>query len=161
MAGSSWTDAENDEIVADYFAMLAADLAGAPYTKSRRNRALQDALGRSHGSIEFKHQNISAVLKSLGQTWIAGYKPAFNFQNSLVDAVLRWLADHEDWGAPQEKLTGFAEASGALWIGPPPTRRNEPPQRDRARGERSRALAFAAPVEFRARIAGFRDQAAA
>lgn len=41
--------------------------------------------------MEFKHQNISAVLKGLGEAWITGYKPAFNFQSSLEEAVLRWL----------------------------------------------------------------------
>lgn len=46
-------------------------------------------IGRPRGSIEYKHQNISAVLKGLGEDWIPGYKPAFNFQASLVDAVVR------------------------------------------------------------------------
>ncbi len=44
------------------------------------------------GAIEFKHQNISAVLQGLGEDWIPGYKPDFNFQMTLVDAVARWLA---------------------------------------------------------------------
>ena len=56
-------------------------------------RALLPLLNdRSEGSVEFKHQNISAVLKGLGEDWIPGYKPAFNFQMTLVDAVARWLA---------------------------------------------------------------------
>jgi hypothetical protein len=42
--------------------------------------------------VEFKHQNISATLMGLGEAWIIGYKPAFNFQSSLKDAVLRWLS---------------------------------------------------------------------
>ena len=29
--------------------------------------------GRQPGSIEYKHQNISAVLMGLGETWITGY----------------------------------------------------------------------------------------
>jgi hypothetical protein len=35
MAGD-WTDAQNDAIVADYFAMLADDIAGRPYSKAGR-----------------------------------------------------------------------------------------------------------------------------
>ena len=35
MATDPWTDEENDLIVADYFAMLAADLTGRPYTSRR------------------------------------------------------------------------------------------------------------------------------
>lgn len=89
---SDWTDEQNNAIVADYFAMLAADIVGRPYSKAEHNRHLQASIGRPRGSIEYKHQNISAVLKGLGEDWIQGYKPAFNFQASLVDAVVRWLS---------------------------------------------------------------------
>ena len=81
MNGEEWSDLENDAIVADYFSMLSDELAGSKYNKAAHNRALQDVIGRSKGSIEFKHQNISAVLKGLGETWINGYKPAFNFSD--------------------------------------------------------------------------------
>ncbi len=129
---ADWTDAQNDAIVADYFAMLADDIVGKPYSKAEHNRLLQIAIDRPRGSIEYKHQNISAVLKGLGEDWIPGYKPAFNFQASLVDAVVRWLGQHSEWLAPVVRagpyhaLPAFSEAS-ALWIGPPPTHRNLPP----------------------------------
>lgn len=97
MSGTDWTNEENDRIVADYFAMLADDLAGRPYVKAQHNQQLQSLINRSRGSIEYKHQNISAVLKAAGETWIPGYKPAFNFQTSLEDAVARWLVWHPDW----------------------------------------------------------------
>lgn len=64
MAGD-WTDQQNDAIVADYFAMLADDIVGRPYSKAEHNRLLQAMIGRPRGSIEYKHQNISAVLKGL------------------------------------------------------------------------------------------------
>lgn len=98
-ARDAWTDVENDAIVADYFAMLDEDVAGRPYNKSERRRALAALIGRGEGSIEYKHQNISAVLKGLGETWIDGYKPAFNFQASLMDAIARWLARRPEWYA--------------------------------------------------------------
>jgi hypothetical protein len=84
---ADWTDAENDVIVADYFDMLRDELNGRPYSKADHNRALQSQINRARGSIEFKHQNISAVLMALGETWITGYKPAVKFQGSLIDAV--------------------------------------------------------------------------
>ena len=68
MASGPWTDAENDLIVADYFAMLAADLAGRPHNKAGHNRRLRGQIDRSRPSIEFKHRNISAVLKGIGET---------------------------------------------------------------------------------------------
>jgi hypothetical protein len=129
MAGENWTDEENDTIIADYFAMLADDLAGKPYNKAQHNRDLQAAIGRSGGSIEWKHQNISAILIGLGETWITGYKPAFNFQTPLVDAVARWLANNTPWvsRAPRSAETGHLREAAALWIDPPPTMRNAPP----------------------------------
>ena len=127
-----WTDDENNAIVADYFAMLADDIARRPYNKAQHNRKLQNVIERPRGSIEFKHRNISAVLKGLGRDWIAGYKPAFNIQTSLIDAVVRWLNRHPDWLAPMSRRSPPGEPPSAreeemLWIGPPPTLSNVPP----------------------------------
>lgn len=132
LMAENWTDGENDAIVADYFAMLADDEAGRPYSKAEHNRRLQALIGRPRGSIEYKHQNISAVLKGLGESWIRGYKPAFNFQGSLVDAVARWLATHPAWlaGDGRHALAGSRSRvrdNASLWIGPPPTHSNQPP----------------------------------
>lgn len=128
----NWTDEQNDAIVADYFSMLADDIAARRYSKAEHNRLLQEAIGRPRGSIEYKHQNISAVLKGLGQDWIPGYKPAFNLQNSLIDAVVRWLDHHPDWSAAAGRLSietapSALRDAAALWVGPPPTHSNAPP----------------------------------
>ncbi|GAN77118.1 DUF3883 domain-containing protein [Acidisphaera rubrifaciens] len=127
-----WTDEENDTVVADYFAMLAHDIAGRPYSKAEHNRLLRAIIGRPRGSIEYKHQNISAVLKGLGEAWILGYKPAFNFQASLVDSVVRWLDRYPDWLAPAARvgvgrLPSALREDVVLWIGPPPTHSNALP----------------------------------
>jgi len=92
--GSNWQGDELDAIVADYFDMLSADLSGRPYVKSRHNAALMAQIGRSHRSVEFKHQNISAVLDKLGMPWIPGYKPKWNYQNAILGAVDRFLTQH-------------------------------------------------------------------
>lgn len=86
--GTDWNDDELDAIVADYFAMRDAELARRPYVKARHRAALVQRLGRSHGSVEFKHQNISAVLEKLGEPRIGGYKPAWYFQDALVPPIL-------------------------------------------------------------------------
>jgi hypothetical protein len=128
-----WTDEQNDAIVADYFAMLVEDIARRPYNKASHNRALQPKIGRPRGAIEWKHQNISAVMKGLGQAWLPGYKPRFNIQMSLVDAVVRWLDGHPDWLAsgarmrPHSARLVMVEEDASLWIGPPPTKSNAPP----------------------------------
>ena len=132
MAGAQWSDSENDLLVADYFAMLADDLAGRPYNKAQHNRGMQVALGRPHASVEFKHQNVSAVLQGLGEDWIPGYRPAVNYQASLEDAVARWLVAHPHWLDRVDRVGSKGEAAllhdaAPLWIGPPPTHSNAPP----------------------------------
>jgi hypothetical protein len=92
--GTHWQDDELDAIVADYFAMLTADLSGLPYVKSRHSEALMAQIGRTHRSVEFKHQNISAVLEELGMPWIPGYKPKRNYQNAIFGAIDRYLTTH-------------------------------------------------------------------
>ena len=94
--GTDWRDDELDAIVADYFAMLAYDLAGQPYVKSRHSAALMAQIGRTHRSVEFKHQNISAVLEELGMPWIPGYKPKRNYQKAIFGAIDRYLTKHSD-----------------------------------------------------------------
>ncbi|TGT46296.1 DUF3883 domain-containing protein [Mesorhizobium sp. M8A.F.Ca.ET.165.01.1.1] len=112
---------EIDLIVADYFAMLGLELRGEPFIKAQRNAALQGLTGRSKGSIEFKHQNISAVLLRLGIPWIVGYKPMANFQKALVDGVERFL-DARPTFIESDLLTiapQFAE-SGTIFLEPAP-----------------------------------------
>ena len=136
VSGDDWTDTENDLIVADYFAMLTAELSDAPINKAEHRRNLLPMLNdRSEGSVEFKHQNISAVLIGLGQQRINGYKPMPRFQNSLVDAVLRWLEANPAWSTAKFRASTKAvenrlREDSTLWIGPAPTFANEPPPLD-------------------------------
>lgn len=119
--GSVWTDTQVDAIVADYFDMLADEFAGRDFNKSEHRRALQALTGRDPGSIERKHQNISAVLERLGVPFIRGYKPLAHFQNSLLEAVERYLTSsgHRVFRFAEAAPERVAEAS-TLWIGPPP-----------------------------------------
>ncbi|GGG96167.1 hypothetical protein GCM10007420_09740 [Glycocaulis albus] len=99
--GTNWSDAELDAIIGDYFLMLAAELSGQPYVKSHHAKALMEAIGRTHRSVEFKHMNISAVLGELGMPTIRGYRPKRNYQNAIFDAVDRYVTAHPevlDWG---------------------------------------------------------------
>jgi hypothetical protein len=123
--GTPWTDDELDIIVSDYFTMLQSERSGQAYVKAQRNRAIRERIGRSRGSVEFKHQNISAVLLELGMDWIYGYKPAVNYQNALIDAVDRYLSVH---GALMEAARPIYrhEAVGAIFVPPPALDLSEP-----------------------------------
>jgi len=120
VTGTDWSSAELDAIVADYFAMLRAEQIGHPVNKAAHRRVLMETVHRSNGSIEFKHQNISAVLTQLGLPRIAGYKPAWNFQGSIADAIGRFLAvDSDPVPFAVAPKTGFAEPP-PLFVEPPP-----------------------------------------
>lgn len=91
-----WDWLECEFLVNDYVAMLEKHLVGASYSKAAHRRTLQPRLNnRSEGSIEYKHQNVSAVLLEMGLPYIPGYKPAFNYQQQLKQVVLSYLAGHQ------------------------------------------------------------------
>lgn len=93
--GKNWTSTEVQLIVADYFAMLEAELLGRSFKKSEHRKALAPKLqARSDGSIEFKHQNVSSVLVELGLPYIEGYKPRGNYQKLLATEVESFLDQH-------------------------------------------------------------------
>jgi len=83
-----WSELECEAIVADYLDMLGRELKSEAYQKSAHRRLLQAKLNnRSDGSIEYKHQNISAILIEMGYPYVSGYKPAFNYQQLLKQTV--------------------------------------------------------------------------
>lgn len=91
--GDAWDWLECEAIVTDYFHMLELEFKNVSYNKAQHRRALKNILlDRSEGSIEFKHQNISAILIELGYPYISGYKPAYNYQQQLKEVVLARLA---------------------------------------------------------------------
>lgn len=108
---SDWSRLEVEATVRDYLDMLALELQGKSYNKAARNRSLQARLdGRTHGAVERKHQNISAVLIELGFPYINGYKPLVNFQGMLRDVVLEHVPSLEhivkaDVNALQDRFT--------------------------------------------------------
>ncbi len=103
-AARDWTEQEVRLIVADYFTMLEAELQGEPYKKSEHRKALIPLLaGRSDGSVEFKHQNISSVLVEMGLPYVEGYKPRGNYQGLLATEVESFLDQRPGF---LEKLAG-------------------------------------------------------
>jgi hypothetical protein len=147
--GKIWSDDELDAIVADYFAMLRSELARQPYVKSHHSAVLMRQIGRTHRSVEFKHQNISAVLEELGMPWIQGYKPKRNYQNAIFGAIDRYLtANGDEVPSVAQPIVQSVEAAQFV---EPPARRDDaqiPPQLERlvrkfdpvARDHRNRAL---------------------
>jgi hypothetical protein len=117
--GLDWSDDELDIIIADYFSMLRSELDSIEYNKSAHRRSLVSLTGRTEGSVERKHQNISAVLCELALPTISGYKPLPNFQKSIIDAVDRYLTLNPKNLSPEQSIRNFGEAPN-LFIEPPP-----------------------------------------
>ena len=132
-----WTAFEIDLVIEDYVSMLRHELKGSPYNKSAHREALAKKLNsRSKGSIEFKHQNISAVLILYGMPYIRGYKPRWNYQKLLQRKIESYIGNHS-WlddefvnFANQELNPDFGETSFTKIVVPPPAPRlfHEPQQ---------------------------------
>jgi hypothetical protein len=117
--GTDWRNDELDAIIADYFVMLAADLSGQPYVKARHSAALMAQIGRTHRSVEFKHQNISAVLDELGMPWIPGYKPKRNYQNAIFDAIDRYFTRNPAILEPTASPLAPPRSPAEIFVAPP------------------------------------------
>jgi hypothetical protein len=118
-AQRDWSEAEVALVVADYFSMLQHELSGEKFNKFKHNARLRqhpELAGRSHGAVEYKHQNISAVLVALGLPYIRGYKPAANFQGLLAQQVETFLAENP---THLDQLEGAPDLTPA--IAPPVT----------------------------------------
>ena len=84
-------------IVADYFGACSPTSWPAGLTrKAAHNAALRERIPRSRGSVEFKYQNVSAVLEKLGMPWIPGYKPARHYQGAIVEVIARYIARYPE-----------------------------------------------------------------
>lgn len=87
MTSGPWSDDEISVTVDVYFRMLTLELAGESYTKTEFRREIEREVDRSSGAIEYKFNNVSAVLDELGAVWIPGFKPLRNVQDRLRTVV--------------------------------------------------------------------------
>ncbi len=122
----SWSSLEVEAVVVDYFHMLTLELSGQTYNKTAHRNLLKTRLeARSDGSIERKHQNISAILIESGCPYIAGYKPLGNYQALLRDIVIARLEADRDFdrsaisAAEQPAAVPVQESFAELLVPPP------------------------------------------
>ena len=125
-SGKVWEDSEIELIVADYLDMLQLELGGVKFNKAGRNRILQQRLGRTKGSIEYKHQNISAVLDILGLPRIRGYMPAVNYQARLFEIVEAHLVGNSLLTRLSDQPGDVAVPGAGIEFQAPPQRREKP-----------------------------------
>jgi Domain of unknown function (DUF3883) len=121
--GSDWHDTEVALCVESYFEHLALELTGNKFNKAQLYRSLSEKTGRTPSSIEFKFQNISAVLNELGREWIKGLAPLANFQELLAEKVSQHIETIDllpvsrlDSKLPENEMQDFA----AFFLEAPP-----------------------------------------
>lgn len=151
---NNWSRLEVEAVVADYIAMLKEQLRHRDYNKSQHRRLLAPMLeNRSDGSIERKHQNVSAILIGFGHPWITGYKPLGNYQALLAEVVYgRVSSDQELAALAEHEARAFASIPSVDEIldrieGPPePSQLKYQPLKERSKvpgGRRTRINYFA------------------
>ncbi len=133
-----WSREEVEAVVADYLDMLLMDVRGEEFNKAERNRRLQKLLkNRSRGSVEWKHQNISAILNELGMPYVRGYKPRYNYQELLREVVEQRLVNAAELLRTIERvvtqpLQSSPTVKDILSILVPPPKREKEPTRIRS-----------------------------
>jgi Domain of unknown function (DUF3883) len=126
--GSDWSVEEVELCVSNYFKHLELELIGRTFNKAQLYRNLAQKTGRTPSSIEFKFQNISAVLDAMSREWMKGLAPLANYQELLADKVGQHIESLDSVpllnSAPLNN-TGLAEAAAFYFEPPPELRRRE------------------------------------
>ena len=88
--GKEWTDQELEAAAEAYLWMLKQEQNGKPYSKADVNQSLREGAlsGRTKASIEYRMQNISAVLEGIG---VQGYLPAQNVGENVKARIRKAL----------------------------------------------------------------------
>lgn len=90
-----WAGEELKAAVKAYLWMLEQEMSGNQYSKAEVNRSLREneLSNRSKASVEYRMQNISAVLEELCMPRIKGYLPAKNLGTRVKDRIKDVLQD--------------------------------------------------------------------
>ncbi|MBO9707816.1 MAG: DUF3883 domain-containing protein [Caulobacter sp.] len=89
--GKTWTDADHDLVVGDYFVMLDKTMRGLAVDPATHQRALRFVTGRSGGAITFLQGELSAALSLIGLPTLKDHPPRWDIGEGLVEAIDRYL----------------------------------------------------------------------
>jgi 5-methylcytosine-specific restriction protein A len=92
-AKTGWSDDELEASVDAYLRMWALEQNGKAFNKSVENRLLREGplRLRSASSVEYRMQNISAVIELMGLRCITGYRPAKNVGARVNERIRKVL----------------------------------------------------------------------
>jgi len=89
-----WSQDEYMAAIDAYVEMLKLETANIPYKKAEFRKELEAKFDRSGGAFEYRFQNISGAMQSLGMPIIRGYLPAHNYNNVLEDYIVDYFKNH-------------------------------------------------------------------
>jgi hypothetical protein len=123
MATEEWSEEEFAAAVGAYLDMLEEHANGRPINRAEVRRQLRDGplSARSDSSIEYRMQNISAVMELLGRPILPGYLPARNVGargtriiSALIEGALEPESDEETEPTRTEPLGSRVFVTG-MW----------------------------------------------
>jgi len=113
---SPWSEVEIRDAISSYFELLDAQLKNKRINKSQvyRNFSFIHST-RSPKAIEFKFQNISAVLYEEKLPYVDGLKPKENYQAALKVSVLDYLKRADKTTQEQNPIEILTDKLRRLW----------------------------------------------
>jgi hypothetical protein len=109
MQPEAWTEEEFAAAIGAYLEMLDAHQVGRPFNKAETRRRLHDGplSSRTEASIEYRMQNISAVLALQGRPYLPGYLPAQNVGvrgTRIISSLIESAFEPEPTEDPTKKV---------------------------------------------------------
>lgn len=106
-SGRDWSIGQLEAAVDAYERMLRLETAGKSFNKARFNQQLRDGplRRRTKSAVEYRMQNISAVLQDFGANWIRGYRPADSVGKGVRSNIARLLFKRGMISAPHTEPT--------------------------------------------------------
>ncbi len=113
-----WSDDELAAAVAAYREMQQHEVESKPYSKRAIYRGLAERFGRTDKSIEFRMQNISAVLEGMGKPWLPGLRPAVNVGANVGRRLGELLSADKESRKKHKRLAAYKLKLPALrdWL---------------------------------------------
>lgn len=114
-----WQDAELAAAVEAYRIMQRCEAESKPCSKRKIYRDLAERFGRTDKAFEYRMQNISAVLESMGRRWLPGLRPAANVGVNIKKRLVEMLdRASETTRSSNKKLASYKKKLPAIrhWL---------------------------------------------
>jgi hypothetical protein len=107
-----WTHSEIQAATRTYLWILRSQKSGFKVNKTRVREALLAGplSNRNNSSIEFRFQNLSAVMEGLGREWVSGYRPAKNVGPTVKPLIEAAIEDYETGAKHTKRVSWLVNA---------------------------------------------------